>query len=203
MLAVRLPARQGAPGRAAAETKASKRWARHPLSVWAWLALVLLCLPVAGWAAPAFDPQAAVQTHLGLFLTVPTRRDEGERIQLTRDRLEIWFLKPLGTAPDEAVCDGLRWLLTGRLAQSAGAHALFQALPGVQQITLVFYAVETEVAPEGDGHYRQRRSAAPQARFTISRERAASLNPKQLRSTLTGARCVPLGRRLVDELWRR
>ncbi|MCA9545478.1 MAG: hypothetical protein KC613_13835 [Myxococcales bacterium] len=68
---------------------------------------------------------------------------------------------------------------------------------------MVFYDVETAVEPDGQGRYRQRRSAAPQLRITLSRGRAEVLDPKQLRGTLSGARCAPMGARLVDEVWRR
>lgn len=162
---------------------------------------------VAGQVRPAAaavppEVEAAVAKNLGIYSAVPPRRDADETITLDRGRLEIRFLDTLsGARREPGLCNGLRWLLVGRLAGGGGARAVFDALLDVDEVALIFYAVETHVEPGRDGRYVQQRAVVPQARFTIRRETAARLDPAVLSKTLVGARCVSLGRGLVDELW--
>ncbi len=102
---------------------------------------------------------------------------------------------------DRPLCDGFRWLLVGRLADAPGVRSLFDQLPSVDEVTLVYYDLETRVEPDASGRYRQLRNAAPHARFTVSRASAARLNPQALEGQLQGPDCVALGRRLVDSVW--
>lgn len=163
---------------------------------------------LAGQPASAQDEvsdvalEASVQRHLGLFLTTPDRREGHERVVAHGPRLEMWFLRPVTRKDrDEAVCDGFRWLLAGRLANAGGIRALLAELTAVDQVTLVFYDLETRVEPDARGRYRQIRNAAPHARFTISREKAALLRTEGLRGSLAGAQCEEVGRSLVDLFW--
>lgn len=147
---------------------------------------------------------AAVQQHLGLYVTTPQLRDAGERVVVQRDAVEAWFLRPISPRErDTALCEGARWLLTGRMEASLGAKAFFAARSGVDQLTLVFYDVETALQLDRKGRYVQRRTARPEARFTISRARAGQLDPKALEQTLRGARCSSVARSLLDTLWTR
>ncbi|MCA9537343.1 MAG: hypothetical protein KC620_00560 [Myxococcales bacterium] len=153
-------------------------------------------------AADTNSLESAVQAHLGVFLTTPALRDAAEGLRIQRDALEIWFLRPIEPKKrDAALCDGFRWLLLGRLAETHGVGALFAARSDLERVTLVFYDVETHVAPDRDGRYVQKRTPAPQARFTIGRGTAANLDPKVLEGTLRGPRCVTLGKSLVDLFW--
>lgn len=166
-----------------------------------WLiALLFISVAPARAQTPA---EAAVAEHLGIFLALKDRRESHERITLEQGRLEIWFLRAPETQATRArsICDGARWLLTGRLDKSTGAKALFAAQPDVQEITLVFYALETKVTPDRRGKYTQERSAAPMARFTIRRETAGQLNVESLRKTLKGARCPTLAETVLDSVW--
>jgi len=143
-----------------------------------------------------------VQTHLGLYVTRPERRDQGERVYLRQRQLEAWLHKPLSPKTAEAaVCQGARWLLTGRLRKSRGAGALFAARPDIGQVTLVFYGVQTRVDPDRNGRYQQRRTVEPHARFTVSRERAQQLSPEALAAQLSAADCGKTARVVLDELW--
>lgn len=170
-----------------------------------WLIALLFVGAVVG--APGAHAQApaeaAVGEHLGLFLALPDRRESHEKVTLTQERLEIWFLRAPETqaARARSICDGARWLLTGRLANSTGAKGLFAALPELQEITLIFYALDTKVSPDRDGKYVQSRSPQPTARFTIRRETASQLNLESLRKTLTGARCPTLAETVLDSVW--
>jgi hypothetical protein len=160
--------------------------------------------PLLAQAEPAADAEAAaaVQTHLGLFLTTEDRREASELVTHRDERLEIWFLRTVGpTQRDAAVCDGARWLLTGRLEKSTGARGLFAALPGVDEVVLVFYKLETRVKPDAQGRYQQVRDVSPEARFTLSRDKALQLDPATLRGTLVGDRCASLGVSLLDGVW--
>lgn len=168
--------------------------------------MLAAALLVTLWAAPAAAqaPLApAIQQHLGIFLALPDRREGFEKIVFEQGRAEIWFLRSPMTrkARDVAVCEGARWLLTGRLEATGGAKALFAARPDVDEITLVFYALETRVTPDRNGKYTQDRDARPTARFTITRDTASQLNVKSLKSTLRGARCAALAERVLDSLW--
>ena len=92
-------------------------------------------------------------------------------------------------------------MLAGRLDKSTGAQALFKAQPELQELVLVFYALDTTVKPDRNGKYVQDRRAQPTVRFTLRRETAARLNVASLRKTLTGARCPSLAETVLDSVW--
>lgn len=170
------------------------------------LAALLLLLPAAASAqeAPLPADEAAVQTHLGIYLTVPSRRDSGERVLRNQERLEIWFQRTLpDKRRDRILCEGFRWLLGGRLESSAGVRALFNALPGINEVVLVFYEVETGIEPQANGKYLQVRGAGPRARYAISRNKALQINPAAVGKALAGGNCVAAGERMVDTFWAR
>mgnify|MGYP007096624907 CR=1 FL=1 len=155
-----------------------------------------------GSPAPPSKDEIAVQAALGLFLALPDRREAGERVVRRQQGIEIWYLRPVsrGTRAD-ALCDGMRWLVAGRLTSAPGANDLFARLPGIDELTLVFYDLETSVEPDARGRYRQARNARPQARFTLRRGTAAKLQPAPARVALQGGGCVAAGRQMLDEVW--
>jgi hypothetical protein len=152
----------------------------------------------------ALDADAvAVQKQLGLFLTVPARRDAFERVERRPDgTLAIHLLRALPKGRREAVlCQGARWLLVGRQASSSGVATLFAALPEITAVELVFYGVDTEVSPGPDGRYEQKRRERPVARFRISREQGDGLSRSRVDAELAPGRCLDAARALLDELW--
>lgn len=168
------------------------------------IALFVATLLVGAAPAAAQTPfEAAVGQHLGIFLALADRREANERAAAEQERGEIWFLRetPTQAARDTAVCDGARWLLTGRLDKSTGAQALFKAQPELQELVLVFYALDTTVTPDRNGEYVQARRAQPTVRLTLRRETAARLNIASLRKTLKGARCPSLAETVLDSVW--
>ncbi|MGK0358748.1 MAG: hypothetical protein ACI9U2_001041 [Bradymonadia bacterium] len=170
----------------------------------AMIALFVTGLMAAPLTAAAQTPfESAVGQHLGIFLTLADRREANERATAEQARGEIWFLRetPTQAARDTAVCDGARWLLTGRLDKSTGAQALFKAQPELQELVLVFYVLDTTVTPDRNGKYVQDRRAQPTVRLTLRRETAARLNVASLRKTLTGARCPSLAETVLDSVW--
>lgn len=135
-------------------------------------------------------------------MTTDDRREGYEGVSLREGRVEIWFLRSVSAkTKSEALCEGARWLLTGRLAASSGARGLFGALPEIDEVVLVFYRLETRVKPDTEGRYQQTRDAVPQARFTLGRDKALQLDPAVLRGTLVGDRCAALGSSLLDGVW--
>lgn len=157
-------------------------------------------------AAPPERAQAsgpvvdAVAKHLGVYLTTPERREGFERVVAKGDQLEVWFMRPVSDA-EAAGCDGLRWLLLGRLASAGGVAPLFDELRMVNEISLIFYDVETQVRPDRQGNYTQSRTPVPHARISMSRARVALLDPKQLDASLKGRNCTRIGQGLVDSYW--
>lgn len=146
--------------------------------------------------------EAAVQEALGIYLTVPDRRESFERVRLDGDRLEVWFMRPMSRGKRAAtLCEGFRWLVRGRLEASKGVGALFEALPEIESVTLVFYELETTVEPDREGRYTQKRGAVPRARYMLSRERAGLVQPAAAARALRGAGCTSRGEALVDGFW--
>lgn len=145
----------------------------------------------------------AIEEALGVFIVHPERREALEGVVIKGKRAEVWFLRPLKVSIEAARCDAFRWLLTGRLAGASGIGPVFKAWPELEQVTLVFYAVETEVNPDGRGGYSQRRGAVRHLEVTLSRERSLSLDHGRLRRTLAGDydACVKAGQQLVDHFW--
>ena len=144
--------------------------------------------------------ESLVARHLGVFVTVPKQRDPSERITLEGSTLTIRFLRPVTGDRAEALCDGGRWLLVGRLDKTRGARALFTAAKRVNRLRLEFVDIQTTVHPSAQGVYEQHRSIRPQLTFELSRERALQLQPRVLRKTLTGKRCSSLIRSLLDRV---
>lgn len=181
----------------------SRKWPGRLRSV----ALGLLAGGVAGGPSRADATDAnyseAVRKHLGLFLTVPERREQHERVELRADgTLSIHMVRALPDERREAVlCQGARWLLLGRLTATGGVSALFAEAPEVSGVELVFYTVETSVAPGPDGRYRQTRTERPSARMSLGRERGAGLDKKAVDAMLAPGRCLDGARDLLDELW--
>ncbi len=146
--------------------------------------------------------ELAVQKHLSIYLTTRSRREASERVVLEGDRLEVWFMRPLPRSKrGDFLCDGFRWLIRGRLAGSTGIRALFAALPEIENVTLVFYELETKVEPDAQGHYTQLRNASARARYTVSRQRANMVDPVAAARALNGAGCAARGEALVDGFW--
>ena len=144
----------------------------------------------------------AVQKHLGIYLTTAPLRDTAERIRLQQKDIEIWFLRPVKPAQrTQALCEGARWLLTGRLAETTGVGAFFADRSELDQVTLVFYDMVTSLEMQRSGKYDQKRTPTPDMRFTISREKAAALDPVALSNTLTGRRCESVARSVLDAVW--
>lgn len=169
----------------------------------AMIALFVIGVAIAQPAHAQTPFERAVGAHLGIFLALGDVREANEKAIIEQDRGEIWFLRetPTRAARDTAVCDGARWLLAGRLDKSTGAQALFKAQPELQELVLVFYALDTTVKPDRNGKYVQDRRAQPTVRFTLRRETAARLNVASLRKTLTGARCPSLAETVLDSVW--
>lgn len=159
--------------------------------------------PASALAGPrARAAEAAVAKHLGIFSTTPEFRDEAEGVRIRREEAEIWFLRPVGGKDrDAALCEGARWLLVGRLDGAKGVRPIFATRDVLERVTLVFYDVETSVSLDRGGRYVQARTAAPQAKFTVSRSRAAELDPLALDRVLSGSNCVEAARSVLDTLW--
>ncbi len=165
---------------------------------------------MACWASVLTVPQRAeadattdaVESHLGVYLIRTDRRDPDERVRRpTDDRAEVWFLRSMPLERrDETLCEALRWLLVGRLESSPGALPLFRAHPELKELALVFFAVDTSVAPNSEGRYTQERMLRTTARITLLRETAAQLDRAGVAAVLTGARCASEGRAFVDEV---
>lgn len=168
-----------------------------------WLALASLLASLPAMAGPrARATEAAVDAHLGIFSTTPEFREKAEGVRIRRDEAEIWFLRPVTPANrDAALCEGARWLLVGRLDAAQGVRPIFAARDVLERVTLVFYDVVTDVTLDRTGRYVQARTPTPQAKFTVSRRRAAELDPLALDKTLRGARCVEVAQSVLDVLW--
>jgi hypothetical protein len=168
------------------------------------LALVAAMWPSPVRSAPdAADLEAAVRKHLHIFITLPDRRESGEGVSLDdHGELEIRYLRTLpASRRDAALCQGIRWLLLGRLAGAGGIGALFRALPEVQSVVLVYYELETRLALDAEQRYVQTRSASPRARIRIGREKGETLDPAVVDRLLGPETCLSNGRTLVDALW--
>ena len=191
-----------------------RRWlGRHGLKA-LFLGAVMATSPLASLRAEEVEAKttsepessefdALVHRHLGLFLARADRREAFEGVALDgAATLRIRFLRTLPLARrDEILCDGLRWLLVGRLAQGGGASALFASAPEVAALTLEFYELSTTVTPDAKGKYQQTRAAEPRARFRVSRETAGRLDTAMLPEVLKGKDCLVDGAPLIDELW--
>lgn len=168
------------------------------------LALTGALWPLPGRAAPdAGELEAAVRKHLHIFLTLPDRRESGEGISLDdHGELEIRFLRTLPPKRRDALlCQGIRWLLLGRLEGADGVGGLFRALPEVESVALVFYELETRLTLDAQQVYVQARSATPRARIRVSREKGEALDPLVVERLLGPETCLANGRTLVDAVW--
>jgi hypothetical protein len=140
---------------------------------------------------------------LDLFLTSPEYRDRDEGVKWSADgRAELWFLESLEYGElDRKVCEGVRWLISGRLARSKGVIAAFNDVPMLKEVTLIFYRIQTKVDPGLYGKYEQSRVPISVARFSISRENAKQLNADVVNQQLDGPGCIERARLFLTDLW--
>ena len=88
------------------------------------------------------------------------------------------------------------------MKKSEGAKAVFADLPNIQELSLIFYRIQTQVTPDLKGHYIQQRTAKPVARFSLSRAKSYDLDPKRAIAFLKKPpECIHNARGLLDELW--
>lgn len=167
------------------------------------LSLAFATSPVRAFAQPTEELETAVQKHLNLFLTVPERRESGEGITLDdHGELEIRLLRTLPPERRRGIlCQGVRWLLLGRLQRADGIGGLFSALPDVTGVALVFYELETTLKVDARGEYSQVRHATPRARIRVSRERGEGLDRAAVDRMLGPDTCLENGEKLVDAIW--
>jgi len=176
-------------------------WAQGDTSVLRAVGLFALFASVHASGVRA-EAQPTPAQALDAFLTTPRYRDPDEGERRDRDRAEVWHLESLERGDlDAKVCEGARWLLTGRLKRSGGARAAFEADAGLRDLSLIFYKVKTRVSPDLRGRYVQSRTPTPVARFTLSREQALALNNDRLGELLSGPGCVTQARALLNDLW--
>lgn len=166
--------------------------------------ILLICAPLSSGAQGMTSDnkrlEALVAKHLGIFVTVPKQRDPSERIVLENGTLTIGFLKSLKRDQAADICQGGRWLLTGRLARTSGARALFRAAPSVERIRLEFLTLKTTVNPSAKGRYEQNRSVLRGMTLELERAKANRLDPEVLKRTLQGPRCAKLVKNLLDKV---
>lgn len=169
------------------------------------LTALMVCAAAPADARPSPRERAmagAVQKNLGIYLTTAPLRDTAERIRLQQQGIEIWFLRPVSDAGrEQAICDGARWLLTGRLDMAPGVGGLFAERSELQRVSLVFYEMATSLEMQRSGKYEQTRTPTPELRFTVSQSKAKQLDPAALGQTLTGRRCAAVARSVLDEVW--
>jgi hypothetical protein len=145
----------------------------------------------------------AVENALGIYLTIPTLRDEKEKIILDGQHLKILYLDQLNPAwKKEKICQAVSWLLVGRLKASQGISKLFDQLSHVDQISLIFFKYQNQLSLGVDGKYIQRKKDRPTLRAKISRNKAQDLNIQQLKNILSNPEeCEKNAEFFLDELW--
>ena len=182
---------------------------RHVCAVALWLSVWISCassfaqrLPL-GEVNQQQNPVALlVQEALSPYLTNPQRRDPQEQIISMDGKIEIWRLESFERGSiEEKLCSAVNALIFGRLSSSKGIQHIFQELPYVGVVEIVFYRVKTEVNPDLNSAYQQTRSAMITARLSLGRERAMILDPNVLSATLKGPTCITQAREFLDDLW--
>lgn len=166
------------------------------------LILIGFCTFFSLSSVRAEDPLKVIEGALDPYLTNVQYRDVEETILYKEGRAEVWLLESLEQGDlSKKICDGVRWLLGGRLKRSLGARDAFMKLAELRELSLIFYKVKTRVNPNLEGQYLQQRSPMPVARFTISKERAMMLHSERVLTLLQGTQCESQARDLLDDLW--
>ncbi len=143
-----------------------------------------------------------VREALHPYLTHPDRRDPQERINMMDKRLEIWRLESFERGDiNQKICTAVKSLIFGRLDASTGIGSLFEKLPSIEVVELVFYRVKTHVDPALNGQYQQTRNAMITARLSLNRDQAQMLDPTYVKQTLQGADCVSRARDVLENIW--
>lgn len=146
--------------------------------------------------------QTTVHETLSPFLTAPSRRPQHDRIMLNDESMQIWRLESLESGEiDLKLCRAARALILGRTPKSEGVRALFERLPYLQEIELIYYRLKTSVTPDLSGRYQQRSSPVTTMKIRLSRSRALGLNYESLNQLLDGPTCTQRAQTLVDEIW--
>ncbi len=144
-----------------------------------------------------------VENTLGIYLTVPSMRDEKERVVVENQHLKIFYLDRLAAEwKKEKICQAIQWLLIGRLKASQGIVKLFDAFSHVNQVSLIFYRYQNQLSLGLDGKYIQRKKDRPTLKAQISRNKIQDINITQLKSVLENKdECEKNAEFFLDELW--
>lgn len=144
-----------------------------------------------------------IEQMLGIYIIHKDKRELLEGVLVKGKRVEVWFLRPLDRNTEDTKCDAFRWLMMGRFGRNGGAPEIFRKYTEIEEITLVFYGVETKVRSDRKGGYIQDRTPVRQLELTIDKERAGALDPKRLGSILSRNRgaCISQGEKLVNHHW--
>jgi hypothetical protein len=152
---------------------------------------------------PAGGPiEEAVQKHLGIFQVLDELLDPNEHVEVVGPNVKIWFRQRLEPGrQDRQLCEGARWLISGRLDGVPGLKALFLSKPDLRQVSMVFYAVETSTRVTPSGRYEQSRRVVTQARFAIDRKRTMNLDRQAVSKALKRPDCRSLLKDLLTDFW--
>jgi hypothetical protein len=126
--------------------------------------------------------------------------DEG--VKFMGNSAEVWVLESLERGDLNAkLCRAGAWLFGGRLKRGRGAKEAFERVSALQELSLIFYKVKTQVNPNLEGRYVQTRSAVITARFTLSRAKANMINTERVQQLLGELQCREHLTSLLDDLW--
>jgi hypothetical protein len=151
--------------------------------------------------AASLSAESIIQEHLGIFQVVDELLDPFERVEEKDGQITVWFRSRLDAKnQNKKICDGARWLITGRLGAATGSNALFRKNPEVKGITLVFFDVETSVKLGKKNRYRQSRRLVEHARFNLTRKRGLSLDATAVRQALAQKNCHAVVPELLSTL---
>jgi hypothetical protein len=138
---------------------------------------------------PDLDLKVAAEQAMGLYLVDPPRRHASERVDFADSHLQFHIWRPIaGRSMTALWSEAASWLTFGRVKYSQGARALFELLPGLEQVTLSYHEV---VRPGEDGRRRSELPDQVNTYLTISLTRDAfeRLNMEELRLCARQERC--------------
>ncbi len=147
---------------------------------------------------------------MGIFLTVPNRRHAKERVVVRGNQrsgyiADIWHWRSLSKRNSaEEKCHAYTWLLAGRGLYGKGAGEAFDRFPGLKEINLRFFDVQTGTKlGKKKGEVLPTEKIIPYARVGVSKRsfQRKKTSEEQLEKSLQGRRCSSVGAKYVDKNW--
>jgi len=146
---------------------------------------------------PLRELKLRVEAITGLYEVNPPVRRRSERVVIKGARLQLTYWHSLGSTTEaELKTRAVRWLVLGRTQYATGARGIFEELPAIDEVTLVFHEV---VRPRISRRRQGPETIAPYLALRLSRASFETLDLDAISACAEAGDCVVAFDEMFDE----